>query len=166
MLKKALLTMMVLLPFAGQAATADSTAQIKQCETKYKADKQKKTDCIAKVKKSAKKVADKKMVESKKDLKAATTKADDTKATVKKSAVDTKKTVTKVAPKKQLKAVNVNTASASELAASLPGIGEKKAKAIIDYRKKHGKFKSSKDLEKVTGLGEKSVATMTKYLKF
>ncbi|WP_232284259.1 helix-hairpin-helix domain-containing protein [Photobacterium sp. SKA34] len=65
-----------------------------------------------------------------------------------------------------MKAVNVNTASTSELAALLPGIGEEKAKAIVDYSKKNGKFKSRKDLEKVTGLGEKSVGSMKKHLKF
>ncbi|WP_318421626.1 ComEA family DNA-binding protein [Photobacterium leiognathi] len=176
MFKKVLLTLAFILPFASQAATTDTTKLLKQCETKYKADKQKKMDCIAKVKKSASKstkkevekakktsstkVADVKK-DAKKDVKATSSKLDSKKADVKKSS-----TKTKTAVKKQLKAVNVNTASASDLAASLPGIGETKAKAIVDYRKKHGKFKSAKDLEKVTGLGEKSVSSMKKYLKF
>ncbi|WP_318468489.1 ComEA family DNA-binding protein [Photobacterium leiognathi] len=176
MFKKVLLTLAFILPFASQAATTDTTKLIKQCETKYKADKQKKMDCIAKVKKSASKstkkevekakktsltkVADVKK-DAKKDVKTTSSKLDSKKADVKKSS-----TKTKTAVKKQLKAVNVNTASASDLAASLPGIGETKAKAIVDYRKKHGKFKSAKDLEKVTGLGEKSVSSMKKYLKF
>ncbi|WP_060989193.1 ComEA family DNA-binding protein [Photobacterium leiognathi] len=176
MFKKVLLTLAFILPFASQAATTDTTKLIKQCETKYKADKQKKMDCIAKVKKSAskstkkevekaKKTSSTKMADvkkdAKKDVKATSSKLDSKKADVKKSS-----TKTKTAVKKQLKAVNVNTASASDLAASLPGIGETKAKAIVDYRKKHGKFKSAKDLEKVTGLGEKSVSSMKKYLKF
>ncbi len=176
MFKKVLLTLAFILPFASQAATTDTTKLIKQCETKYKADKQKKMDCIAKVKKSAskstkkevekaKKTSSTKVVDvkkdAKKDVKATSSKLDSKKADVKKSS-----TKTKTAVKKQLKAVNVNTASASDLAASLPGIGETKAKAIVDYRKKHGKFKSAKDLEKVTGLGEKSVSSMKKYLKF
>ncbi len=176
MFKKVLLTLAFILPFASQAATTHTTKLIKQCETKYKADKQKKMDCIAKVKKSASKstkkevekakktsstkVADVKK-DAKKDVKATSSKLDSKKADVKKSS-----TKTKTAVKKQLKAVNVNTASVSDLAASLPGIGETKAKAIVDYRKKHGKFKSAKDLEKVTGLGEKSVSSMKKYLKF
>ncbi|MCG3864765.1 MULTISPECIES: helix-hairpin-helix domain-containing protein [unclassified Photobacterium] len=176
MFKKLLLTLAFILPFASQAASTDTTKLIKKCETKYKADKQKKMDCITKVKKSAKKDAEKakktstsKVTETKKDLKATSSKLDSKKDAVKKSATDAKKTTatkSKTAVKKQLKAVNVNTASASELAASLPGIGEAKAKAIVDYRKKHGKFKSTKDLEKVTGLGEKSVSSMKKYLKF
>lgn len=62
--------------------------------------------------------------------------------------------------------MNVNSASAKQLAESLPGVGDKKAQAIVDYRKKNGKFKSAADLEKVPGLGQKSVAGMKKYLKF
>jgi competence protein ComEA len=49
-------------------------------------------------------------------------------------------------------AVNINTASQVELEA-LHGIGPAKAKAIIDYRKKKGPFKTPGDLEKVKGIG-------------
>ncbi len=51
--------------------------------------------------------------------------------------------------------VNINTASKDELD-SLPGIGEKKAELIIEYREKNGKFKSLKDIVKVKGIGEKT----------
>ena len=36
----------------------------------------------------------------------------------------------------------------------LPGIGELKAAAIIEYRLKHGAFMSLEDLQKVPGIGE------------
>ncbi|MGL5814740.1 MAG: ComEA family DNA-binding protein [Aeromonas sp.] len=48
--------------------------------------------------------------------------------------------------------INLNTASADELAA-LKGIGEKKAQAIVDYREKQGKFTSVEQLEEVSGIG-------------
>lgn len=51
-----------------------------------------------------------------------------------------------------LAAVNINTATKEELT-TLKGVGEKKAQAIIDYRKKNGDFKSVDDLEKVEGIG-------------
>lgn len=53
-------------------------------------------------------------------------------------------------------AVNANTATQQELE-SVKGIGPVKAKAIIDYRTKNGPFKSFADLEKVQGLGAKSL---------
>jgi len=49
-------------------------------------------------------------------------------------------------------AINVQTASKAELM-SISGIGEKKADAIIKYRKKH-KLKSTDDLLKVPGIGK------------
>jgi competence protein ComEA len=49
-------------------------------------------------------------------------------------------------------AVNINTASKEELD-KLKGIGPVKAQAIIDYRTKHGPFKTIDDLEKVPGIG-------------
>jgi len=58
-------------------------------------------------------------------------------------------------------AVNINKADKAELM-SVKGIGEKKAAAIIDYRKKHGKFKNMNDLTNVKGLGAKSVKKFSK----
>lgn len=50
-------------------------------------------------------------------------------------------------------AVNINTASESELTA-LSGIGEAKAAAIVQYRKDNGDFKTKEDIKKVKGIGD------------
>ena len=52
--------------------------------------------------------------------------------------------------------VNLNTATIEQLV-SLPGIGKKKASAIVDYRQKNGKFKSLEDLAAVKGIGTKMI---------
>jgi len=51
--------------------------------------------------------------------------------------------------------ININTASADELM-NLKGIGEKKATAIIEFRKTKGLFKQPEDLIKVPGIGPKT----------
>ncbi len=56
-------------------------------------------------------------------------------------------------------AVNINTATQAELE-TLDNIGPVKAQAIIDYRKKNGPFKSPSDLDKVDGIGAKTVENL------
>jgi len=51
--------------------------------------------------------------------------------------------------------VNLNTATATQIA-TLPGIGERAAERIIEYREKNGGFKKIEELMNVKGIGEKS----------
>ena len=51
--------------------------------------------------------------------------------------------------------VNINTADEAGLM-SVKGIGEKRAKAIIEYRQKNGPFKTVDDLTKVKGIKAKA----------
>ena len=53
--------------------------------------------------------------------------------------------------------VNVNSADAVTLARELKGVGLKRAQAIVDYRAKHGPFKSADELALVKGLGRKAI---------
>lgn len=49
--------------------------------------------------------------------------------------------------------ININTATINELM-TLTGIGESKAKLIIEYRTQNGNFKDIKDIMKVKGISE------------
>jgi competence protein ComEA len=53
--------------------------------------------------------------------------------------------------------VNVNTADAQTISESLQGVGLSKARAIVEYRQKHGPFRSADDLSLVKGIGERTV---------
>ena len=55
--------------------------------------------------------------------------------------------------------VNVNTADLKQLI-KLPGVGKKKAQAILDYRETNGDFTSLEDLAKVKGVGKKMLAKL------
>lgn len=55
--------------------------------------------------------------------------------------------------------VDVNQASAEEIAQALKGIGLSKASAIVAYRSEHGPFTSPDELALVKGVGKKIVET-------
>ena len=59
--------------------------------------------------------------------------------------------------------VNVNTADQAALE-TLPGIGPTLAQRIIDYREQHGPFATVRDLVKVSGIGEKTLANLEPYV--
>lgn len=59
--------------------------------------------------------------------------------------------------------VNVNTASASQLAL-LPGVGASTAQRIVDYRTEHGPFKKAADLMQVKGVGAKTFERLSSYI--
>lgn len=60
--------------------------------------------------------------------------------------------------------INVNDASIEELM-ELPGVGEKRASDIIEYREKE-KFKSLEDLKNVKGIGDKSLEQLKDLVEF
>ena len=50
--------------------------------------------------------------------------------------------------------VNINTASASQIAEALNGIGSSKAQAIVDYREAYGLFSRADEIVFVRGIGD------------
>jgi competence protein ComEA len=50
--------------------------------------------------------------------------------------------------------LDLNSARVEDLR-ELPGIGEKLAQRLVEYRRSHGGFRSVEDLRKVPGIGEK-----------
>ncbi len=61
--------------------------------------------------------------------------------------------------------VNINTADAQTLASELSGVGLSKAKAIVEYREKHGPFRNADDLSLVKGIGERTVDRNRAYIQ-
>ena len=53
--------------------------------------------------------------------------------------------------------VNINEATASEIAGALRGVGLKTASAIVAYRKANGPFKTTQSLTAVKGIGNKTL---------
>ncbi|MCU7554906.1 helix-hairpin-helix domain-containing protein [Alteromonas sp. ASW11-19] len=59
--------------------------------------------------------------------------------------------------------LDLNSATLAQLTA-LPGIGERKAQAIIDYRDEVGRFVEVEQLTEVKGIGEKMLAKLAGHL--
>jgi len=53
--------------------------------------------------------------------------------------------------------LNINTATAQQIATSMKGVGEQKAKLIVDYRSDHGPFINLEQLRMVKGIGTKTI---------
>jgi competence protein ComEA len=62
--------------------------------------------------------------------------------------------------------VNVNTADVQTLAENINGVGPKKAQAIVTYRQSNGPFRSTQDLVKVKGIGQKIIEKNKSDLRF
>ena len=60
--------------------------------------------------------------------------------------------------------VNVNSASAEEIAEALKGVGMSKAEAIVSYRSEHGQFKHVDELVNVKGIGIRTVDINREYI--
>lgn len=59
--------------------------------------------------------------------------------------------------------IKINTAGLKELE-TLPGIGPKTARRILDYRREHGPFKTLQELKKVQRIGSKTLHKISPYL--
>ena len=74
----------------------------------------------------------------------------------------TEKTEKQVSTQDDLRLININTASREELM-ELPGIGEKTADAIIEYRS-IAPFETTEEIMEVKGIGEKKYENMKEYI--
>ena len=64
----------------------------------------------------------------------------------------------------QFSKVNINTATMEQLM-TLPGIGEAKAKAIIDYRTEHGQFKDITEIMNISGIKEAAFGKIKDFIQ-
>lgn len=59
--------------------------------------------------------------------------------------------------------VDINNASAKDLA-ELPGVGDKVAARIVNYREKNGRFQKVEEIMNVRGIGEKTFVKLRDHL--
>ncbi|WP_163537809.1 helix-hairpin-helix domain-containing protein [Gracilibacillus sp. YIM 98692] len=60
--------------------------------------------------------------------------------------------------------VRINNATLEEIT-EIPGIGNVKGNAIVEYRDTHGKFQSMSDLQNVSGIGEKTAEMLEEHVQ-
>lgn len=65
----------------------------------------------------------------------------------------------------ELQPIDINSAPIEQLTL-LPGVGQKKAQAIIDHRQTHGRFDSLESLLQVKGIGERIAAKLEGKIRF
>lgn len=65
----------------------------------------------------------------------------------------------------QVQKVQINTATEAQLDA-IPGLGKKKAQAVLAFIAKNGPIKNQAQLTQVKGIGDKLAAKISPYLSF
>ncbi|NOU50698.1 competence protein [Pseudoalteromonas sp. JBTF-M23] len=80
-------------------------------------------------------------------------------------AKEVKKSEPFVTVVQDVQAIDINSASLEQLV-TLPGVGEKKAQAIIDYRQTHGRFDNMESLQLVKGIGTHIAAKLEGKIRF
>ena len=61
--------------------------------------------------------------------------------------------------------VDINSASAEELAAALPGIGPSKASSIVEWREANGPFRTIEQLLEVSGIGPRTLENIRPFVR-
>lgn len=88
---------------------------------------------------------------------------DEIKNETKQAAIQENNNDTTTTNSKTSSLISINTGSLEELE-SIPGIGESKAKLIIQYRESCGKFTKKEELMNIKGIGESVYAKLKDYI--